>query len=301
MVFLTGKREILHMCRKLQRALNPRRLSTSKREKVPHSRTVKGADRSRESVSHRTTSVEKGGASEGVGTSEGETEGEAAALIRRHTVPHGAIHDVDDDEEEDDDENENDNAHDFSGFDETDDHSIDFESGPFNDDDDDLDSGSDLEFDEEMESKSAVDTTASFPAKSRVGGGGGADETDAGGDAAAVRKAMLSAVLGFGSSSTDHNSSDKAAMAVENEGNMENQQSSSGPLEGRDMSKAGRDGIDTEEGGINRPSRVLILPLFAMLSPQQQAKVFRAVPTGCRLIVVATNVAETSITIPGMW
>jgi hypothetical protein len=48
------------------------------------------------------------------------------------------------------------------------------------------------------------------------------------------------------------------------------------------------------------PDRVYVLPLFAMLSPEQQRLVFQPPPPGHRLIVVATNVAETSITIPGI-
>ncbi|CAI5525435.1 unnamed protein product [Closterium sp. Naga37s-1] len=43
-----------------------------------------------------------------------------------------------------------------------------------------------------------------------------------------------------------------------------------------------------------------VLPLYAMLPAAQQLKVFGVVPEGCRLVVVATNVAETSITIPGI-
>lgn len=44
----------------------------------------------------------------------------------------------------------------------------------------------------------------------------------------------------------------------------------------------------------------VVLPLYAMLSPKQQNKIFQELPANCRLIVVATNVAETSITIPGI-
>ncbi len=43
-----------------------------------------------------------------------------------------------------------------------------------------------------------------------------------------------------------------------------------------------------------------VLPLHAMLSPDEQSKVFVSPPAGHRLVVVSTNVAETSITIPGI-
>lgn len=53
-------------------------------------------------------------------------------------------------------------------------------------------------------------------------------------------------------------------------------------------------GEEEEEGPVH------VLPLYAMLSPAQQARVFQAAPPGARLIIVATNVAETSLTIPGI-
>ena len=43
-----------------------------------------------------------------------------------------------------------------------------------------------------------------------------------------------------------------------------------------------------------------VLPLFSLLSTDKQSKVFEAPPEGTRLCVVATNVAETSLTIPGI-
>ncbi|KAJ2312855.1 putative ATP-dependent RNA helicase DHR1, partial [Coemansia sp. RSA 2702] len=43
-----------------------------------------------------------------------------------------------------------------------------------------------------------------------------------------------------------------------------------------------------------------VLPLYSMLPAEQQLRVFASPPPGTRLCVVATNVAETSITIPGI-
>ncbi|KAK5137082.1 hypothetical protein LTR08_001091 [Meristemomyces frigidus] len=43
-----------------------------------------------------------------------------------------------------------------------------------------------------------------------------------------------------------------------------------------------------------------ILPLYAALPSAQQLRVFQPAPAGSRLIVLATNVAETSLTIPGI-
>ncbi|KAK7198152.1 pre-mRNA splicing factor ATP-dependent RNA helicase [Novymonas esmeraldas] len=45
---------------------------------------------------------------------------------------------------------------------------------------------------------------------------------------------------------------------------------------------------------------VAVLPLYSALPPSQQRKVFQTVPEGTRKIVVATNVAETSLTIDGV-
>lgn len=46
--------------------------------------------------------------------------------------------------------------------------------------------------------------------------------------------------------------------------------------------------------------RVHVLPLYSQLPTKQQLKVFEQPPEGSRLIVLATNVAETSLTIPGI-
>lgn len=46
--------------------------------------------------------------------------------------------------------------------------------------------------------------------------------------------------------------------------------------------------------------KVHVLPLYSQLPMEQQSRVFEPAPAGSRLIVIATNVAETSLTIPGV-
>lgn len=50
----------------------------------------------------------------------------------------------------------------------------------------------------------------------------------------------------------------------------------------------------------NKKEKMLILPMYGCLPHYEQLKVFRRAPDGYRKVVVATNVAETSITIPGI-
>ncbi|XP_019323247.2 probable ATP-dependent RNA helicase DHX37 isoform X1 [Panthera pardus] len=61
-------------------------------------------------------------------------------------------------------------------------------------------------------------------------------------------------------------------------------------------------GDDGADGGA-QPDASLplhVLPLYSLLAPEKQAQVFQPPPEGTRLCVVATNVAETSLTIPGI-
>ncbi|XP_004531156.1 probable ATP-dependent RNA helicase kurz [Ceratitis capitata] len=43
-----------------------------------------------------------------------------------------------------------------------------------------------------------------------------------------------------------------------------------------------------------------VLPLYSLLSPEKQNRIFQPPPEGCRLCIVSTNVAETSLTIPNI-
>lgn len=58
--------------------------------------------------------------------------------------------------------------------------------------------------------------------------------------------------------------------------------------------------FDPEEGVVSSNTPVHVLPLYSQLPTKEQLRVFDPVPGNARLIVVATNVAETSLTIPGI-
>ncbi|KAL1881927.1 putative ATP-dependent RNA helicase DHR1 [Diaporthe australafricana] len=59
--------------------------------------------------------------------------------------------------------------------------------------------------------------------------------------------------------------------------------------------------IPEEEGDTGSgPKRMHILPLYSLLPTKEQMLVFEPPPDGSRLVILATNVAETSLTIPGI-
>ncbi|KAJ1922268.1 ATP-dependent RNA helicase [Mycoemilia scoparia] len=95
-----------------------------------------------------------------------------------------------------------------------------------------------------------------------------------------------------------------AANIVSTQVHLEN------PVDGGDVLVflAGQDDIENMEKLIHETNshlpenmaKMLPCPIFAALPTAQQAKVFQPAPPGFRKIVLATNIAETSVTIPGI-
>lgn len=50
----------------------------------------------------------------------------------------------------------------------------------------------------------------------------------------------------------------------------------------------------------SRIPQMLITPIYANLPQEQQSRIFQPTPVNCRKVVLATNIAETSLTIDGI-
>lgn len=102
---------------------------------------------------------------------------------------------------------------------------------------------------------------------------------------------------------------------LESEGNLSSLKAALKALTGKtvsDSSSKAQDASQAPKGGSdqspslikrkdkNTPGLLRVLPLYAMLPATSQLRVFEEVRDGERLVVVATNVAETSLTIPGI-
>ena len=82
-------------------------------------------------------------------------------------------------------------------------------------------------------------------------------------------------------------------------GNMEDDDSDL-EITGLDDDPEEDEDFNLGEEAMDASTKVHVLPLYSQLPTKEQLKVFETPPEGSRLIVLATNVAETSLTIPGI-
>ncbi|CAH0548891.1 unnamed protein product [Brassicogethes aeneus] len=61
-----------------------------------------------------------------------------------------------------------------------------------------------------------------------------------------------------------------------------------------------REDSDVEVSMVTNAQPLWTLPLYSLLPSHKQQKVFQPPPAGCRMCIVSTNVAETSLTIPNV-
>ncbi|XP_025088958.1 probable ATP-dependent RNA helicase DHX37 isoform X1 [Pomacea canaliculata] len=95
-----------------------------------------------------------------------------------------------------------------------------------------------------------------------------------------------------------------SVQPTDDEAEMEMGDDSDLDFDHNDIETEEEDEKDMEESAENDIQKTVqplwVLPLYSLLSSEKQARVFRPSPEGCRLCVVATNVAETSLTIPNV-
>lgn len=72
-------------------------------------------------------------------------------------------------------------------------------------------------------------------------------------------------------------------------------------LTGQDEIDAAEEMLHDRTKGLGtKLGELIIAPIYATLPADQQAKIFEPTPDGARKVVLATNIAETSVTIPGI-
>ena len=72
-------------------------------------------------------------------------------------------------------------------------------------------------------------------------------------------------------------------------------------LQGQDEIEAAHESLqETARALGNKIAELIICPIYANLPADMQAKIFEPTPPGARKVVLATNIAETSITIDGV-
>ncbi|KAM0791034.1 Cyclin-dependent kinase catalytic subunit [Microbotryomycetes sp. NB124-2] len=72
-------------------------------------------------------------------------------------------------------------------------------------------------------------------------------------------------------------------------------------LTGQDEIEAAQENIEETARALgNKVAELIICPIYANLPTDMQAKIFEPTPEGARKVVLATNIAETSITIDGV-
>lgn len=72
-------------------------------------------------------------------------------------------------------------------------------------------------------------------------------------------------------------------------------------MQGQDEIEAAQENLqETARALGNKIAELIICPIYANLPSDMQAKIFEPTPDGARKVVLATNIAETSITIEGV-
>ncbi|TMW49945.1 hypothetical protein DOY81_004984 [Sarcophaga bullata] len=94
---------------------------------------------------------------------------------------------------------------------------------------------------------------------------------------------------------------DTEADLLENQdSDSENANAEQDDLEDDDDDEENRNEMDEDSAASTTKQPLWVLPLYSLLSTEKQNRIFQPPPDGCRLCVVSTNVAETSLTIPNI-
>ena len=246
LVFLTGKREIQFMCKKLKKKFYKDKYSLfNSTHNVNNTATNNSGDNM-----GNTTTIDY----EIEGNSNGNIKGNVMDVLRQDEEGFEVFENkVNDYTDSDNDSSNSDDVDDMS------------QESYEDDDNDSVENNNDI--------SNNINTST--------------NNTDESSEGHLIRQRMLRQALGFeDTNSTTNTNNITNNTASLSEGNQETSNTTT-----------------NDPNNINDQRIILkpiVLPLYAMLSPAQQNKIFQSFPSNVRLIIIATNVAETSLTIPGV-
>lgn len=165
--------------------------------------------------------------------------------------------------------------------------------------------GDEDDFDESDESEESIDDGETKAPKKEGESGEKSGESDeeseeSDSDASIDVNASLKPKSLKAESSSESSSESEESAAMDVDAKKDSATPEGANAEGKKTKKKHKKMDEEERAHLNDSMKVVVMPLYSMLPPKDQMRIFGQLEENTRLIVVATNIAETSLTIPGI-
>lgn len=161
------------------------------------------------------------------------------------------------------------------------------------------------DFDESDESEESMDEEGDSAKKEGQSGdaSGESDDEDSDSDASIDLNATLKPKALIASSSSESESDSETSTKMDVDASKDSKKADTtdaADADGKKRKKKHKKLDEDARAHLNDSMKIVVMPLYSMLPPKEQMRIFGQLEENTRLIVVATNIAETSLTIPGI-
>lgn len=164
--------------------------------------------------------------------------------------------------------------------------------------------GEEDDFDETDESEESMDGDDAKKEGQSGQASGESDDEDAASESDSDASIDLNATLkpkALKASTSSESESDSETSAKMDVDASKDAETDAGTAEDGKKRKKKHKKLDEDaRAHLNDSMKIVVMPLYSMLPPKEQMRIFGQLEENTRLIVVATNIAETSLTIPGI-